>query len=96
MSKWKFAHNLNQKGLAVTGLTSSTTADDTHTEDNQGTSKFNVQPGNKDKRFYPLGRKTSEAKKEKTMAADIPALVTSKIPVIIPMMPCRSASAMAP
>jgi hypothetical protein len=39
MSKWKSAKNLNQKGLAVTGLTSSTTADDTHITDNQGSSK---------------------------------------------------------
>lgn len=39
MSKWKSAKNLNQKGLAVAGLTSSTVADDTHTEDNQGSSK---------------------------------------------------------
>lgn len=39
MSNWKSAKNLNQKGLAVTGLTSSTVADDTHTEDNQGNSK---------------------------------------------------------
>ncbi|MFF0829486.1 hypothetical protein ACFYU8_21285 [Brevibacillus sp. NPDC003359] len=38
MSKFKSAKNLNQKGLAVTGLTSSTVADDTHTEDNQGSS----------------------------------------------------------
>ncbi len=35
MSKWNNAKNLNQKGLAVTGLTSSTVADDTHTETNQ-------------------------------------------------------------
>lgn len=39
MSKWKHADNLNSKGLAVTGLTSSTVADDTHTENNQGSSK---------------------------------------------------------
>lgn len=39
MSKWKSAKNLNQKGLAVAGLTSSTVADDTHTEENQGTSQ---------------------------------------------------------
>lgn len=39
MSKWKSAKNLNQKGLAVAGLTSSTVADDTHTEENQGASK---------------------------------------------------------
>lgn len=39
MSKWKSAKNLNQKGLAVTGLTSSTAADDTHTESNQGSSQ---------------------------------------------------------
>ncbi|MFY0545184.1 hypothetical protein [Brevibacillus sp. H7] len=38
MAKWKSAKNLNQKGLAVTGLTSSTVADDTHTESNQGSS----------------------------------------------------------
>ncbi|MED1782720.1 hypothetical protein P4V43_12940 [Brevibacillus fortis] len=38
MSKFKSAKNLNQKGLAVAGLTSSTVADDTHTEDNQGSS----------------------------------------------------------
>lgn len=39
MTKFKSAKNLNQKGLAVAGLTSSTVADDTHTEDNQGSSK---------------------------------------------------------
>jgi hypothetical protein len=39
MAKWKSAKNLNEKGLAVTGLTSGTVADDTHTETNQGTSK---------------------------------------------------------
>ncbi|GEC90834.1 MULTISPECIES: hypothetical protein [Brevibacillus] len=39
MSKFKSAKNLNQKGLAVAGLTSSTVADDTHTDDNQGSSK---------------------------------------------------------
>ncbi|MGE7270811.1 hypothetical protein ACQKK5_05070 [Brevibacillus panacihumi] len=39
MAKWKSAKNLNQKGLAVTGLTSSTVADDTHTADNQGNAK---------------------------------------------------------
>ncbi|MFD2369128.1 hypothetical protein ACFSO0_03925 [Brevibacillus sp. GCM10020057] len=39
MAKWKNAKNLNQKGLAVTGLTSSTAADDTHTENNQGSSR---------------------------------------------------------
>jgi hypothetical protein len=38
MAKWKSAKNLNQKGIAVTGLTSSTVADDTHTESNQGSS----------------------------------------------------------
>ncbi|EMT50647.1 MULTISPECIES: hypothetical protein [Brevibacillus] len=43
MAKWKSAKNLNQKGLAVTGLTSSTVADDTHTEDNQGHSKAHNQ-----------------------------------------------------
>jgi hypothetical protein len=39
MAKWKSAKNLNQKGLAVGGLTSSTVADDTHTESNQGTAQ---------------------------------------------------------
>jgi hypothetical protein len=39
MAKWKSAKNLNEKGLAVGGLTSSTVADDTHTETNQGTSQ---------------------------------------------------------
>ncbi|EJL26900.1 hypothetical protein [Brevibacillus sp. BC25] len=39
MSKFKSAKNLNQKGLAVAGLTSSTVADDTHTENNQGSSQ---------------------------------------------------------
>jgi len=39
MAKWKSAKNLNQKGLAVTGLTSSTVADDTHTDTNQGTAQ---------------------------------------------------------
>jgi hypothetical protein len=43
MAKWKSAKNLNQKGLAVTGLTSSTAADDTHTEDNQGASEQRQQ-----------------------------------------------------
>ncbi|CAJ1004073.1 MULTISPECIES: hypothetical protein [Bacillales] len=43
MAQWKSAKNLNQKGLAVTGLTSSTIADDTHTEDNQGTSQQRKQ-----------------------------------------------------
>ncbi|MCE0452744.1 hypothetical protein [Brevibacillus sp. AF8] len=38
MSKFKSAKNLNQKGLAVAGLTSSTVADDMHTENNQGSS----------------------------------------------------------
>ncbi len=42
MAKWKSAKNLNQKGLAVAGLTSSTVADDTHTEENQGSSKQRV------------------------------------------------------
>ncbi|GED67813.1 hypothetical protein BRE01_15150 [Brevibacillus reuszeri] len=42
MAKWKSAKNLNQKGLAVAGLTSSTVADDTHTEENQGASKQRV------------------------------------------------------
>ncbi|MGD8191957.1 hypothetical protein ACQCN2_18470 [Brevibacillus ginsengisoli] len=39
MSKWKHADRPNSKGLAVAGLTSSTVADDTHTEENQGSSK---------------------------------------------------------
>lgn len=39
MSKFKSAKNLNQKGLAVAGLTSSTVADDTHTDNNQGSSR---------------------------------------------------------
>lgn len=43
MAQWKSAKNLNQKGLAVTGLTSSTVADDTHTEDNQGASQQRQQ-----------------------------------------------------
>ncbi|CAI8990446.1 Signal peptide protein, YSIRK family [Brevibacillus sp. IT-7CA2] len=43
MSKFKSAKNLNQKGLAVTGLTSSTVADDTHTENNQGSSQQHQQ-----------------------------------------------------
>jgi len=48
MSKnFKSAKNLNQKGLAVTGLTSSTVADDTHTETNQGNSSRLKQQNNK-------------------------------------------------
>ncbi|GED29861.1 MULTISPECIES: hypothetical protein [Brevibacillus] len=43
MGKFKSAKNLNQKGLAVTGLTSSTVADDTHTENNQGSSSQHQQ-----------------------------------------------------
>ncbi|WP_176560384.1 hypothetical protein [Brevibacillus dissolubilis] len=35
--------NLNQKGLAVTGLTSSTVADDLHTETNGGNSSDYAQ-----------------------------------------------------
>lgn len=47
MSKWKSAKNLNQKGLAVAGLTSSTAADDTHTENNQGSSQqYQSNPNN--------------------------------------------------
>ncbi|USG64862.1 hypothetical protein NDK47_22485 [Brevibacillus ruminantium] len=47
MANWKSAKNLNQKGLAVTGLTSSTVADDTHTEDNQGSSKAHREQSQK-------------------------------------------------
>ncbi|WGV61026.1 hypothetical protein QIH01_07760 [Brevibacillus brevis] len=50
MSKFKSAKNLNQKGLAVAGLTSSTVADDTHTEDNQGASYQHQHNNEKNKR----------------------------------------------
>ncbi|MGC5325889.1 hypothetical protein [Brevibacillus sp. SYSU BS000544] len=49
MSKWKHADNLNKKGLAVEGLTSSTVADDTHTESNQGNSRQYKQQTSKQK-----------------------------------------------
>lgn len=48
MAKWKSAKNLNQKGLAVAGLTSSTVADDTHTEENQGSSKQHANQNTND------------------------------------------------
>jgi hypothetical protein len=48
MSKFKSAKNLNQKGLAVSGLTSSTVADDTHTENNQGSSQQHNQHNRED------------------------------------------------
>ncbi|WJQ82523.1 hypothetical protein [Brevibacillus brevis] len=50
MSKFKSAKNLNQKGLAVAGLTSSTVADDTHTEDNQGAS-YQHQHNNENRKY---------------------------------------------
>lgn len=39
MGKFKSARNANQIGLAVAGLTSSTAADDLHTEQNAGNSR---------------------------------------------------------
>jgi len=39
MGKFKSQRNANQIGLAVAGITSSTVADDLHTEDNQGNSR---------------------------------------------------------
>lgn len=46
--------------------------------------------------LYPFGLNISAPKKENINAADIPALVTSKIPVITPITPSLFASAKAP
>lgn len=45
---------------------------------------------------YPRGRTIKAAKNEKMIAADIPALVTSKIPVTIPTQPSLCSSDSAP
>lgn len=45
---------------------------------------------------HPFGLNTSAPKKPKMIAAEIPALVTSKIPVMIPMTPSACISCMAP
>src|SRR5690625_756824 len=46
--------------------------------------------------IYPLGLNKRAPMTPKIMAADIPALVTSNIPVMTPIKPCSSASAIAP
>src|SRR5690554_4644096 len=46
--------------------------------------------------FYPLGLNNKEAMKPKIIAAEIPALVTSNIPVKTPMIPLASYSFQAP
>src|SRR5699024_11799605 len=45
---------------------------------------------------YPFDLNKNEASTPKTIAAEIPALVTSKIPVMTPINPCTSASCNAP
>lgn len=46
--------------------------------------------------FYGFGLKIMAENTPKMIAAEIPALVTSKIPVITPISPCLSASKSAP
>ncbi|SCW35654.1 hypothetical protein SAMN04487970_100425 [Paenibacillus tianmuensis] len=55
-----------------------------------------IDPGMMLKSAQPCGLNTSAARNEKMMAAEMPALVTSKMPVIMPMTPCSLSSANAP